>query len=216
MKTSESIAEIADALAAARAAITPPSKVHTAGDGKFRYEYATLGDTLTGAAPALSANGLALVQEVGPLEMRGEICIVTVTGRLIHASGEWIEAVSEMPVDTPDPQRVGSATTYARRYQLWGLLNLAAVDDDGASAMPAARQRETVSETMLAAIEERGTEAYGDDGFFAQTVRLALWKSNGRTDKISELYAAEASDLLGWLDSDACRQDAAQATGGPK
>jgi hypothetical protein len=39
-----------------------------------------------------------------------------------------------MPVAKSDPQGTASASTYARRYSLMGILGLPAVDDDGEAA----------------------------------------------------------------------------------
>jgi hypothetical protein len=45
------------------------------------------------------------------------------------------EVESDFPLtDLSTPQKIGSSQTYARRYNLLGLLNIAAVDDDGNTA----------------------------------------------------------------------------------
>src|SRR6059036_2042273 len=50
---------------------------------------------------------------------------------LAHASGEWI--ASDWPVcpvsETANPQRMGAALTYARRYALFTLVGIAGEDD---------------------------------------------------------------------------------------
>jgi hypothetical protein len=55
---------------------------------------------------------------------------------LIHAeSGEYLMDSFIMPVSKPnDPQAVGSAITYAKRYALAGILALNIDDDDGNKA----------------------------------------------------------------------------------
>jgi len=55
--------------------------------------------------------------------------------RIIHTSGEHIEG--EFPLvckDPNDPQKLGSAVTYARRYALSAALGITADDDDGQAA----------------------------------------------------------------------------------
>ena len=54
--------------------------------------------------------------------------------RLSHASGQWFE--SEWPVCKlpAQPQAIGSAMTYARRYSLFALVGIAGEDDDGEAA----------------------------------------------------------------------------------
>src|SRR5262249_29708952 len=56
---------------------------------------------------------------------------VNLTTTLAHASGEWI--ASDWPVcpiaETANPQRMGAALTYARRYALFTLVGIAGEDD---------------------------------------------------------------------------------------
>jgi hypothetical protein len=56
---------------------------------------------------------------------------VNLTTVLAHASGEWI--ASDWPVcpvaETANPQRMGAALTYARRYALFTLVGIAGEDD---------------------------------------------------------------------------------------
>jgi hypothetical protein len=62
-----------------------------------------------------------------------------VTTLIAHTSGEWIETRLALGVESTDPQAIGSALTYARRYGLCALVGVAPgePDDDGAAAMPA-------------------------------------------------------------------------------
>ena len=57
--------------------------------------------------------------------------IINLTTVLAHASGEWI--ASDWPVcaisETANPQRMGAALTYARRYALFTLVGIAGEDD---------------------------------------------------------------------------------------
>ena len=57
--------------------------------------------------------------------------MVNLTTTLAHASGEWI--ASDWPIcpiaETANPQRMGAALTYARRYALFTLVGIAGEDD---------------------------------------------------------------------------------------
>ena len=57
--------------------------------------------------------------------------MVNLTTTLAHASGGWI--ASDWPVcpiaETANPQRMGAALTYARRYALFTLVGIAGEDD---------------------------------------------------------------------------------------
>jgi len=66
---------------------------------------------------------------------------------LIHESGEWISSTSSTPSkDATDPQKLGSAITYARRYALGAILSLNIdEDDDGQKAATAPAKKQTAS-----------------------------------------------------------------------
>jgi hypothetical protein len=53
--------------------------------------------------------------------------LVNLTTMLAHASGEWI--ASDLIAEMANPQRMGAALTYARRYALSTLVGIAGEDD---------------------------------------------------------------------------------------
>jgi hypothetical protein len=53
-----------------------------------------------------------------------------VESRVIHASGEWIAGVVQVPVMQQTSHGFGSALSYGRRYSLSALLSLASDEDD--------------------------------------------------------------------------------------
>ena len=55
---------------------------------------------------------------------------------LSHSSGEYLEDTFAVRLQKNDPQSIGSAITYFRRYALMAVLGIAPEDDDGASVMP--------------------------------------------------------------------------------
>jgi ERF superfamily len=54
--------------------------------------------------------------------------------RLIHSSGQWLEDTASTMLSTGDPQAVGSAITYLRRYALAAVAGVAPEDDDAEAA----------------------------------------------------------------------------------
>lgn len=86
-------------------------------------KYATLPHILGIITPILKKNGLVIVQPV--------INNAVVT-KLIHIdSGEFIESVYDIVCkDATNPQQIGSAVSYARRYSISSILNLNIDDDD--------------------------------------------------------------------------------------
>jgi hypothetical protein len=128
MKSSDTLTKISPALVKAINAIEGVKK--GADNPFFKSKYANLESVIEAAHDALSANGLAVMQGPGPMDGN---CI-TLTTRLVHESGEWIETDFSLPAGKMDPQAAGSAITYARRYSLMAMLCMPAVDDDGGAA----------------------------------------------------------------------------------
>jgi hypothetical protein len=125
---SENIAELAIALAKAQA---ENGTVHK--DAKnpfFKSNYATLAQVWETVRPALTANGLSVVQ----LPSHDESGYY-VESMLIHSSGQWIKCRTYMKPVKEDPQGIGSLISYARRYALQSLVMVCPDDDDGELAM---------------------------------------------------------------------------------
>lgn len=135
-----SLATLYAALCTAQRAMPPIEKDRTADTGKFSYDYADLATILAVTTPVLTSHGLVVLQ---PPRVENGAAIVTTI--LAHVSGASIQSELAMPVADPrDPQKVGSAISYARRYAYLAILGLAAKgeDDDGARAgEPPARTR---------------------------------------------------------------------------
>lgn len=124
---SDSVAALAAALAKAQGMMSHASK--DANNPHFKSRYADLAAVWSAVREPLSANGLSVVQTVA----QGD-GTVGVRSLLLHASGEWICSVLEMPVAQKTPQGYGSALTYARRYALAALVGIAQDDDDAEAA----------------------------------------------------------------------------------
>jgi hypothetical protein len=153
MKHSDSLASIAPALVKAINAIEGVKK--DASNPHFKSKFATLEAVIEAAHPHLASNGLTVLQ--GPGLMQGNA--LTVSTRILHESGEWIETEFAIPMAKQDPQAAGSALTYARRYSLMAVLNMPAVDDDGESAM---RLVETITQDQADKLREE-LEATGSN-----------------------------------------------------
>ncbi|WP_434134402.1 ERF family protein [Pseudomonas luteola] len=127
MKMSETIADLAKALAAAQAEIENASKASV--NPHFKNRYADLAEILNTSRPVLSKHGLSIVQM--PFFSEGKVGVETV---LMHESGQWIANELLGPCVKQDPQGVGSAITYYRRYSLAAFAGIAQEDDDANTA----------------------------------------------------------------------------------
>ena len=125
MNKSESITELAKALVKFHSVMGKVSK--DAKNPFFKNNYASLSNIIEAVTKPLNDNGLSVLQLPS---------IEGLTTMLLHESGEWISSVSGTPVkDATDPQKLGSAITYARRYALGAILSLNIdEDDDGQKA----------------------------------------------------------------------------------
>lgn len=125
MKTSESITNIAKALAQFQGEVTNPK--YTADNPFYKSKYTPLQDVISHIRPALAKSGLSVLQS--PYSEDGES--ITVTTLLMHSSGEWIESDPlTMRAEKITAQGAGSIITYARRYALSAILGIASEDDD--------------------------------------------------------------------------------------
>ena len=127
VEKSEQVDKVLPALVKAKSAIGKVAK--GASNPFFKSKYADLPAILDVVEPALQENGLALLQP---------IVSDTVVTTFIHESGQYvsIEGQSLVAAKQNDPQAMGSAITYARRYSLSSALSINAdKDDDGEKAM---------------------------------------------------------------------------------
>lgn len=157
MKTSETIGELAEALAKAQGLVTGASK--DAENPFFHSKYADLASIYAACRKALTDNALSVVQAPSTSftgepetytyksrsgEERSGVRVpttVTVATRILHPSGEWVEAETSAMLPSADPQAVGSAITYLRRYGLAAMVGVAPEDDDGEATTRPVPQR---------------------------------------------------------------------------
>jgi len=149
MMHSDNVNEIVSALSKAQGEFPILEKKSKA----YNYMYADLAETLQAVQPILVKYELAMAH-----------CIVEgdfprMVTKLFHSSGQWIS--TEMRLDYRADGKVnamqakGSAITYAKRYTIGCLLNLAAdkeMDDDGEKSSPRSKQSEMLSAEQIKSI----------------------------------------------------------------
>ncbi|MBT9133099.1 MAG: hypothetical protein DDT33_01630 [Firmicutes bacterium] len=140
MQKSESITELAKALAKAQGEMILAKK--GAENPFFKSRYADLGMTIDAIRAPLAGNGLAITQLIHPDSDHAVVETI-----LMHGSGEWISSTIQLRPVKADPQGLGSAITYARRYALSAIVNLAAEDDDGEAATNHKAETKTAAKT---------------------------------------------------------------------
>lgn len=95
----------------------------------YQSKYADINSLLETVKPVLTTHGLTIMQ---PLDILGDRVILRTIVQ-DSTSKDSITSVVFLP-DIQDPQKIGSAITYFRRYSLQALLALEAEDDDGNTA----------------------------------------------------------------------------------
>jgi len=130
MTRSDSIAALACSLSKAQSTMTSAKKDST--NPHFKSRYADLASIWDACRESLTKNGLAVVQLPGKDEAGYYVETV-----LTHASGEFIADKLHIVPTKDDPQGLGSAITYARKYGLSAIAGVAPddSDDDGEAAM---------------------------------------------------------------------------------
>lgn len=95
----------------------------------FKSKYADLSAVWDDIRKPFAENGISVVQM--PCGGVDQVSVVT---QLTHTSGQWMRSKLTMIPTKKDPQGVGSAITYARRYALAGMAGVYQIDDDGNKA----------------------------------------------------------------------------------
>jgi len=122
MKTSESIINISKALIEFQGKLVKVSK--DAVNPHFKNRYASLSQIIESVQKPLNECSLAVIQLPS-----GDHELETI---LMHTSGEFIAETYKMTPQRDDPQGLGSAITYQRRYALGAFLCLNIDEDDDA------------------------------------------------------------------------------------
>lgn len=200
MKHSESIKELATALAKAQRLMQEAKK--DSDNPYYNSKYADLAAVWRACRDSLSSNGLSVSQ--GTELIDGKMCLVSL---LLHESGEWIRSEMLLPLPDADAQEynkqgkavkknmlqaIASAMTYVRRITLSGLVGVAPDDetDDDAESTREAIKNKSIKEVEK--IDQEAVKKFIDEYKLLDTsnemtkyvINLAI-----KTDrKMSEMY----------------------------
>lgn len=137
LQTSPETNHLFTALAKAQAELKPVFRNKTVNLGKFTYAYADLDGVLGACRSALNSHGLTVIQS--PEVEGSKVTLATLIG---HTSGQWVRGEISLVAKGSDPQSIGSAITYARRYSLSAFVGLAPDDDDDGATASAPKHHE--------------------------------------------------------------------------
>lgn len=156
---SAQVSELAKALINVQRTIQPAIKDAT--NPFVQNRYATLNSVMDSCREALLVNSIWMTQFPVPAEP-GYLGLVT---KLTHAeSGQWQSSLAVVPLPKADPQGMGSAMTYARRYALSAMLGIVTDDDDGEDAKLPTKTVSPSRKPQNAPLAHKGTTSGLDSG----------------------------------------------------
>jgi hypothetical protein len=176
------VAELAAAIAAAQAEMRNPTfdRINTAfarGPAPTNPNYASLASVRNAVVPVLGKHGVAVLQNV--VTQDGAIECTTL---LIHKTGQSLTfGPLRVPVPQASAQAIGSATTYARRFQLMAVAGVAGDEDDDGESVGGAPQPEFISDEQVANLEALMTEVGANRANFLKYCKVG---------KLSEIRVA--------------------------
>jgi hypothetical protein len=141
MNKSDNIGALAKALCIVQGKLKPAIK--EAINPHFKKSYADLNSVWDSCRELLSVNGLSIAQ----LNQVAENGVIVETV-LMHESGEWISGEVYLPLAKQDPQGVGSAITYGRRYGLASIVGIVSDEDDDARAASPRNAQQSYSQNV--------------------------------------------------------------------
>lgn len=153
--------------------------------GKYKFRYADIDEITAKTRPALSANGLSILQPIQSDPATGATWIDTM---LTHAEGGVITSrVDIKPAASySDPKEFGATVTYVRRYAVTALLGVAADDDldesgrgagDGGGNQGDTEQQQisALVDSLITGVRKTTTDAEASKFWKDNNGKLAKW-----------------------------------------
>lgn len=133
-----SIANVSEAFSKAWGEIKTPKhnkkvNVRLKKGGQYQFEYTDLTGIFDAIKPAFAKNGLSVTQDV-KTSLANNTLYLSVTTKIIHSSGEFLESSPMIVVANQNMQEMGGQVTYLKRYSLSAMLGLSTEEDDDGNA----------------------------------------------------------------------------------
>lgn len=216
MKISETLGEIASALAKAQSAI--PTVKFDSDNKHFGSRYASLNAVVEAIREPLRDNDLSIVQEPYSEESNGKY-FVGVETTLLHKSGEYISECVSLPVmdlemltqftarknrdgdlyfTSPNVlQEFGKVVTYLRRYGIVSILRISAEEDTDGEEQPTTskpdQEKQATSETAHVTQKKVSNKRPYSPEELVKALAKSAEKSQPCTDKDRQTIAAVLS-----------------------
>jgi hypothetical protein len=202
VKKSESLCNLGPALVKAQGSMIDPTKDAVG----YGYKYAKLDQMIKIIRPILHKNGLSYTIFPGEYVDDKQ----SLTGILLHESGEFIEGTIQLPVERAKGmsllQSIGSALTYGRKYLLSSVCGIQADDDiDGhvESAPVQPRKQNSPAEKpfySMAQMDALRNELLGlVDTLKVEEAKVGSWCRKAKVSSIRELDGGQMTALISML-----------------
>jgi hypothetical protein len=134
----------------------------------FKNKYADLSSVWDCVRKSLPKHGLAVVQF--PMANGADVSVRTVIG---HSSGHWIASTITAKAGGTDPQKIGSAITYLRRYGLCAMVGVVADDDDDGQQAMAPPRRSPMARWLIVS-RDGAAETFGTRAEWASKWKIKI------------------------------------------
>ncbi len=121
----------------------------------FKTRYADLAAIVKASRPALTKNGLSIIQQIITTD-ENHTYLHTM---LCHCSGQWVESRVRIAPTKTDVQSLGSYITYLRRYSIAALCGIVTSDEDDDGNLAAVSYAPAVKTGYISAQELAALEA---------------------------------------------------------
>ena len=156
MYQSDDISKLAQAMLLVQEHLQPAIK--DANNPFIGNDYATLNSVMESCRHLLLQQGILVTQLPCPAPVELGTGHIGLETRFVHVeSGQWLSSTAVIPLPKNDPQGLGSALTYARRYSLCAILGIVTEDDDGNAASMPVKQAQKATRPVEASQRQKGT-----------------------------------------------------------
>lgn len=164
-------------------------------DYEYKYKYLTFPKLRSDTKEHLAANNLAIFQTTCSID--GQFNVVTT---LSHTSGQWIRGFYPVVADMKDPQKVGSAMSYAKRYAMSAILGVVAeADDDGNYGNQSRQERQEAAEQKQRQIEARLKEEKKKEATYKLAAIEMVLENCTTLEELQANYTGRCAKDIAWL-----------------
>jgi len=164
MIKSDNINELAKALSVAQASYN--KLIKDSENPFFKSKYSDLAACIDAVRQPLADNKLSVIQTTKVVN--NEMILETL---LMHESGQFVGGEYIINPMKNDPQSVGATISYARRYSLCAILNIAAEDSDAEESMDRKPQTKKAPTISIAPTVKKNEPTYTKTTYSEATIK---------------------------------------------